>query len=52
MAEKLLSAWSAYREQAHIVGDAIIKWARPEGWPAGPTSVMTFDFSKLNCLDC
>ena len=38
MAE-ILSVWSAYREQAHAVGDAIIKWARPEGWPAGPTSV-------------
>ena len=29
-----------YRQKAHVIGDTIISWARPEGWPEGPTSVL------------
>ena len=37
MADTLLND---YRQKAHVIGDAIIAWARPEGWPEGPTSVL------------
>ena len=29
-----------YLDAAKPIGDALIQWARPEGWIVGPTSVI------------
>ncbi len=37
-----------YRQFATKLGEDIITWARPEGWPASPTQVS--DMQLLFCL--
>ena len=37
-----------FRELSRKLGDDIIMWARPEGWPVGPTAVRFYLIKLLS----